>query len=70
VDFARKLIDDGQHHPQRPDPRHPTLGKDGGADGMSTPDQSLMARLQTGSIEPIEANLKVANKVPFAALLS
>ncbi len=57
-------IRSGQIHDIRP------LGKDGGADGMSTPDQSLMARLQTGSIEPIEANLKVANKVPFAALLS
>ena len=41
----------------------------GGADGMITMDQSLLARVQDGSIEPKEAYLKAANKPPFAALL-
>jgi twitching motility protein PilT len=41
----------------------------GGADGMITMDQSLLARIQDGNIEPKEAYLKAANKAPFAALL-
>jgi twitching motility protein PilT len=41
----------------------------GGADGMITMDQSLMSRVKDGSIAPIEAYMKAANKAPFAALL-
>jgi twitching motility protein PilT len=41
----------------------------GGADGMITMDQSLLTRVQDGSIEPKGAYLKAANKAPFAALL-
>ena len=41
----------------------------GGADGMITMDQSLLARVQDGSIAPVEAYMKAANKAPFAALL-
>jgi twitching motility protein PilT len=41
----------------------------GGADGMITTDQSQLARVQDGSIEPKEAYLKAANKAPFTALL-
>ena len=41
----------------------------GGADGMITMDQSLLARVQDGSIEAKEAYMKAANKPPFAALL-
>ena len=41
----------------------------GGADGMITMDQSLLARVQDGSIAPVEAYMKAANKPPFAALL-
>jgi twitching motility protein PilT len=41
----------------------------GGADGMVTMDQSLMARVKDGSIEVKEAYLKAANKATFAPLL-
>jgi twitching motility protein PilT len=41
----------------------------GGADGMITMDQSLLARVQDGSISAKEAYMKAANKPPFAALL-
>ena len=41
----------------------------GGAEGMITMDQSLLARVQDGSIEAKEAYMKAANKAPFAALL-
>ncbi|HEX2099985.1 MAG TPA: PilT/PilU family type 4a pilus ATPase [Candidatus Synoicihabitans sp.] len=41
----------------------------GGADGMTTMDQSLMARVKDGSIAPNEAYLKAANKALFAPLL-
>jgi twitching motility protein PilT len=41
----------------------------GGADGMVTMDNSLMARIKDGTIEPKEAYMKAANKATFAALL-
>ncbi len=41
----------------------------GGADGMTTMDQSLMARLKDGSISAQEAYMKAAEKGAFAALL-
>jgi twitching motility protein PilT len=41
-----------------------------GADGMATMDQSLMARVKDGSIEPKEAYMKAANKAMFAPLLA
>jgi twitching motility protein PilT len=41
----------------------------GGADGMITMDNSLMARVKDGTIEAKEAYMKAANKTPFAALL-
>jgi twitching motility protein PilT len=40
-----------------------------GADGMVTMDNSLMARIKDGTIEPKEAYMKAANKAPFASLL-
>ena len=36
---------------------------------MITMDQSLLARVQDGSIAPVEAYMKAANTPPFAALL-
>jgi twitching motility protein PilT len=39
-----------------------------GADGMITMDQSLMARVKEGLIEPKEAYMKAANKALFAPL--
>jgi twitching motility protein PilT len=41
----------------------------GGADGMTTMDQSLMARVKDGTIEAKEAYMKAANKATFAPLL-
>jgi twitching motility protein PilT len=41
----------------------------GGADGMITMDNSLMARIKDGTIEPKEAYMKAANKAAFASLL-
>jgi twitching motility protein PilT len=41
----------------------------GGADGMITMDNSLMARLKDNTIEPKEAYMKAANKALFAPLL-
>jgi twitching motility protein PilT len=41
----------------------------GGADGMITMDNSLMARVKDGTIEPKEAYMKAANKATFAPLL-
>ena len=42
----------------------------GGADGMITMDQSLMARVRDGSVDPHEAFMKAANKALFAPLLN
>jgi twitching motility protein PilT len=41
----------------------------GGADGMITMDNSLMARVKDGTIEAKEAYMKAANKATFAPLL-
>jgi len=41
----------------------------GGADGMITMDNSLMARVRDGTIEPKEAYMKATNKATFAPLL-
>ena len=41
----------------------------GGADGMITMDNSLMARVKDGTIEAKEAYMKAANKALFASLL-
>ena len=41
----------------------------GGADGMITMDQSLMARVKDNTIEPKEAYMKAANKALFQPLL-
>ena len=41
----------------------------GGADGMTTMDQSLMARVKDGSVSAQEAYMKAAEKAPFAAML-
>ncbi len=41
----------------------------GGADGMCTMDNSLMARVKDGTIEAKEAYMKAANKALFAPLL-
>jgi twitching motility protein PilT len=41
----------------------------GGADGMITMDNSLMARVKEGTIEPKEAYMKAALKATFAPLL-
>ncbi|MEO6876673.1 MAG: PilT/PilU family type 4a pilus ATPase [Opitutaceae bacterium] len=41
----------------------------GGADGMITMDQSLMARVKDGTIEAKEAYMKAANKALFFSLL-
>ncbi|MEY4941783.1 MAG: Twitching mobility protein, partial [Verrucomicrobiota bacterium] len=41
----------------------------GGAEGMITMDNSLMARVKDGTIEPQEAYMKAANKATFAPLL-
>ncbi len=41
----------------------------GGADGMCTMDNSLMARVKDTTIEPKEAYMKAANKALFAPLL-
>jgi len=41
----------------------------GGADGMITMDNSLMARIKDGTIEAKEAYMKAANKALFAPLL-
>jgi len=41
----------------------------GGADGMITMDNSLMARVKDNTIEPKEAYMKAANKALFAPLL-
>jgi twitching motility protein PilT len=41
----------------------------GGADGMILMDQSLMAKVKDGTIEPKEAYMKGSNKAAFAALL-
>ena len=41
----------------------------GGADGMITMDQSLQARIADGSIAPLEAYMKAANKAAFAGML-
>jgi len=41
----------------------------GGADGMITMDNSLMARVKDGTIEPKEAYMKAANKALFSPLL-
>ena len=38
----------------------------GGADRMITMDNSLMARIKDGSVEPKEAYMKAANKAAFA----
>ena len=46
-----------------------TIIESGGADGMVTMDQSLMARVKDGTIEPKEAYMKGANKSLFAPLL-
>ena len=46
-----------------------SLIEGGGADGMTTMDQSLLARVKDGTIAPVEAYMKAANKAPFAALL-
>jgi twitching motility protein PilT len=40
-----------------------------GADGMITMDNSLLSRVKDGTIEPIEAYMKAANKATFAPLL-
>ena len=40
-----------------------------GADGMITMDNSLLARINDGTIEAKEAYMKASNKAPFAALL-
>jgi twitching motility protein PilT len=41
----------------------------GAADGMITMDQSLMARVKDGTIEPKEAYMKAADKALFASML-
>jgi len=41
----------------------------GGSEGMTTMDQSLQARIADGSIAPLEAYMKAANKAAFAGLL-
>ncbi len=41
----------------------------GGADGMVTMDNSLMARVKDGTIEPKEAYMKAAVKATFASML-
>jgi twitching motility protein PilT len=41
----------------------------GGADGMITMDNSLMARVKDGTVEPKEAYMKGSNKALFAPLL-
>jgi len=46
-----------------------TIIESGGADGMITMDNSLMARVKDGTIEAKEAYLKAANKALFAPLL-
>jgi len=45
------------------------LIESGAADGMVSMDQSLMARVKEGVIEPLEAYMKGANKATFASLL-
>jgi twitching motility protein PilT len=45
------------------------LIESGGSDGMTTMDQSLMARVKDGTVEPYEAYMKGANKALFAPLL-
>ena len=45
------------------------LIESGSADGMCTMDQSLMARIKDGSVEPKEAYMKASNKALFAPLL-
>ena len=42
----------------------------GGADGMTTMDQSLMARVRDGVIDAKEAYMKAANKALFAPMLT
>ncbi|HVU16811.1 MAG TPA: type IV pilus twitching motility protein PilT [Candidatus Didemnitutus sp.] len=46
-----------------------TIIESGGADGMITMDNSLMARVKDGTIEAKEAYMKAANKALFAPLL-
>jgi twitching motility protein PilT len=46
-----------------------TIIESGGADGMITMDNSLMARVKDGTIEAKEAYMKAANKSVFAPLL-
>jgi len=46
-----------------------TIIESGGADGMITMDNSLMARVKDGTVEPKEAYMKAANKALFAPLL-
>src|SRR3954467_9324168 len=46
-----------------------TIIESGGADGMVTMDNSLMARITDGTIEPKEAYMKAAIKATFAPLL-
>ena len=46
-----------------------TIIESGGGDGMITMDNSLMARVKDGTIEPKEAFMKAANKALFASLL-
>src|SRR5690606_23988247 len=41
----------------------------GSADGMVRMDNSLMARIKDGTIEPLEADMKAANQAVFAPLL-
>src|SRR3954463_4064667 len=42
----------------------------GASEGMVTMDQSLMARIKEGTVDPHEAYMKAANKALFAPLLS
>ena len=46
-----------------------TIIESGGGDGMITMDNSLMARVKDGTIEPKEAYMKAAIKATFAPLL-
>ena len=46
-----------------------TIIESGGGDGMVTMDNSLMARVKDGTIEPKEAYMKAAIKATFAPLL-
>jgi twitching motility protein PilT len=45
------------------------LIESGSNDGMCTMDQTLMARVKEGVVDPHEAFMKAANKAPFTALL-